>query len=198
LFPGSQSFDWQEDCLARELLVKRVILVRERYIVGIRKTDGMAPSDEGESSPEDAEGSMDSFLTGRQLEVLKLREQGRSQQEVAKILGTSRSNVSILEKRAHNNIARAERTLQQWMMIRAPISLRIKAGTDVFALPAMIFQEADRRSIQLPTTSLDIIVQLRRRAPNLFRKRSVSQDVDIYVTEEGELLLQPLSSTISG
>jgi transcriptional regulator len=54
----------------------------------------------------------------------------------------------------------------------------------------MIFQEADSRSIQLPTTSLDIIVQLRRRAPNLFRKRSVSQDVDLYVTADGELLLQ--------
>jgi transcriptional regulator len=68
--------------------------------------------------------------------------------------------------------------------------LRISAGTDVFDLPALIFQEADRRSIQLPTNSLDIIVQLRRRAPHLFRKRYVSQDVDLYVTAEGELLLQ--------
>jgi Tfx family DNA-binding protein len=152
--------------------------------------DDMAPEDTGAGSPEGMDGSSNSFLTRRQLEVLKLREQGRPQQEVAEILGTTRSNVSILEKRAHNNIARAERTLQQWMMIRAPISLSIKAGTDVFALPAMIFQEADRRSIQLPTTSLDIIVQLRRKAPHLFRKRFVSQDVDIYVTAEGELLLQ--------
>jgi len=157
----------------------------------------MELEDSGESSPEEIEGSLDSFLTTRQIEVLRLRAQGRSQQEVAEILGTTRSNISILEKRAHNNIARAERTLQRWMMIRAPIFLRIAAGTDVFALPAMIFEEADRRSIQLPTTSLDIIVQLRRRAPNLFRKRSVSQDVEIYVTEDGELLLQPLSDAIS-
>jgi Tfx family DNA-binding protein len=157
----------------------------------------MEPDDSGEGSPEETEESLDSFLTTRQLEVLKLREQGRSQQEVAEILGTTRSNVSILEKRAHSNIARAERTLQQWMMIRAPIFLRIAAGTDVFALPAMIFQEADRRSMQLPTTSLDIIVQLRRRAPNIFRKRSLSRDVDLYVTAEGELLLQPLSGATS-
>jgi Tfx family DNA-binding protein len=157
----------------------------------------MEPEDSRESSPDETEEALDSFLTTRQLEVLKLREQGRSQQEVAEILGTTRSNVSILEKRAHSNIARAERTLQQWMMIRAPIFLRIAAGTDVFALPAMIFQEADRRSMQLPTTSLDIIVQLRRRAPNIFRKRSLSRDVDLYVTAEGELLLQPLSGATS-
>jgi Tfx family DNA-binding protein len=150
----------------------------------------MTPEDTGAGSPEELEGEAGSFLTRRQLEVLKLRKQGRPQQEVAEVLGTTRSNVSILEKRAHNNIARAERTLQQWMMIQAPISLRIMAGTDVFDLPAMIFQEADRRSITLPTNSLDIIVQLRRRAPNLFRKRYVGQDVDLYVTAKGELLLQ--------
>jgi Tfx family DNA-binding protein len=150
----------------------------------------MAPEETREGSPEEVEGSSDSFLTTRQLEVLKLRQQGRSQQEVAEVLGTTRSNVSILEKRAQSNIARAERTVRQWMMIQAPISLRISAGTDVFDLPALIFQEADRRSIQLPTNSLDIIVQLRRRAPHLFRKRYVSQDVDLYVTAEGELLLQ--------
>lgn len=34
----------------------------------------------------------------RQVAVLKLRRQGLSQQEVAEILGTTRSNVSILEK----------------------------------------------------------------------------------------------------
>jgi Tfx family DNA-binding protein len=155
-----------------------------------RERDGMAPNDDWEGLPEAVEGITGSFLTRRQLEVLKLREQDRSQQEVAEILGTTRSNVSILEKRAHNNIARAERTLQQWMMIRAPVSLRIKEGTDVFALPAMIFQEADRSSIQLPVTSLDIIVQLRRKAPHLFRKRFVSQDVELYVTAEGDVLLQ--------
>jgi Tfx family DNA-binding protein len=163
---------------------------RDLFPGKIKDISGMAPEETREGSPEEVEESSDSFLTRRQLEVLKLRKQGRPQQEVADILGTSRSNVSILEKRAHSNIARAERTVQQWMMIQAPISLRIKAGTDVFDLPTMIFREADRRSMQLPTNSLDIIVQLRRRAPNLFRKRYVSQDVDLYVTAEGELLLQ--------
>ena len=105
------------------------------------------------------------------------------------MLGTTRSNISILEKRAHQNIQRAEATLQQWRMIRAPISLKVRAGTDVFDLPGLIFEAADKMSLQLPTTSLDIVVQLRRKAPELFRTRAVQKDVEIYVTESGEILL---------
>ncbi len=162
------------------------------------KVDFSAKSDEADGKEEEAkaegekqeEEGADSLLTERQLKVLRLRNGGCSQQEVADILGTTRSNISILEKRAHQNIYRAERTLRQWMMIRAPISLKVKEGTDVFDVPGMIFNAADQRSIELPVTSLDIIVQLRRKSPKLFRKRAVLRDVDVYVTEDGELLVQ--------
>jgi hypothetical protein len=153
-----------------------------------QSSDKMMP----ESAEDEAkvEESTDSFLTARQLEVLQLRRQGSSQQDVADRLGTTRSNISILEKRAHQNIARAERTLQQWMMIRAPITCRVKAGTDVFDLPRMIFAAADEKGMRLPVTSLDIVVQLQRRAPKLFKKRSLEQDAEIYVTEEGEVMVE--------
>ena len=121
-----------------------------------------------------------------------MRLSGRSQQEVADSLGTTRSNISILEKRAHQNIARAERTLQQWMMLRAPISVRAQAGTDVFELPKMIFAAADEKGMLLPITSLDIVVQLRRKAPRLFKKRALEKDARIFVTEEGEVLVEGL------
>jgi len=146
--------------------------------------------------PEDAmdetkiEESADSFLTARQLMVLQMRHHGLSQQDIAERLGTTRSNISILEKRAHQNIARSERTMQQWMMIRAPISLKARAGTDVFELPKMIFAAADEKGMRLPVTSLDIVVQLRRRAPRHFKKRALEQDAEIYVTEEGEVIVE--------
>ena len=94
------------------------------------------------------EETLGPLLTKRQLKVLQLRRQGLSQAEVAMKLGTTRSNISILEKRAHQNIQRAERTIHQWMMIQAPISLSLKAGTDVFDLPKMIFEAADKISMR--------------------------------------------------
>ncbi len=135
------------------------------------------------------EENLDSFLTKRQIEVLQMRLSGLPQQEIAETLGTTRSNISILEKRAYQNIARAERTLEQWMMLRAPISIQAKAGTDVFEMPREIFAAADEKHMRLPITSLDIVVQLRKKAPRLFRKRSLSRDARIFVTEEGEVLV---------
>jgi hypothetical protein len=135
---------------------------------------------------------IDSFLTERQLRVLQMRLAGRSQQEVADSLGTTRSNISILEKRAYQNIARARQTLEQWMMLQTPVSLQAKAGTDVFELPRMIFAAADEKQIRLPVTSLDIVVQLRRKAPRLFSKRIMQQDARIYITEEGDVLVEAL------
>jgi Tfx family DNA-binding protein len=131
-----------------------------------------------------------SFLTERQKKVLQLRHNGCSQQEVADIMGTTRSNISILEKRANQNIARARNTIRQWMAVIAPISIKVPAGADVFDIPAKIFEAADKSSIQLPTTSLDIIVRLRKEAPNLFLKRALLQDVEIYVTKDGEIIIQ--------
>jgi Tfx family DNA-binding protein len=132
----------------------------------------------------------DSFLTERQKKVLQLRRKGRSQQEVAEMIGTTRSNISILEKRAHQNIARARNTLRQWMTIQAPISLNVPAGTDVFEIPARIFKAADERSIRLPVTALDIIVKLRKEAPDLFKKRALLETIAIFVTEDGEFIIQ--------
>lgn len=152
--------------------------------------EGAEKMDDSERSDIEAEGSSYSFLTKRQLAVLQMRHQGLSQQDVADRLGTTRSNISILEKRAHKNIARAQRTVQQWMMIRAPISLFVKEGTDVFDIPRMIFAAADEMGIRLHVTSMDILVQLRRNAPRLFHKRVLGRDVRIYMKENGETMVE--------
>ena len=135
---------------------------------------------------------MDSFLTDRQVRVLELRLKGYSQQDIADALGTTRSNISILEKRAQQNISRAKLTLHQWMMIRSPISLKISRGTDVFDLPDIIFAAADDKGIHLPITSLDIFVQLKSQAPNIFGKRNIKKDVQIYINEVGDVMVLEL------
>ncbi len=129
------------------------------------------------------------LLTRRQVAVLKLRRQGLSQQEVAEILGTTRSNVSILEKRALQNVFRARATLREWTMIHAPISITIPAGTDLFDLPGLVFQEADRAGIKLEIGSVDIVVQIREKAPEALRKRVVVRDLEVAVTEDGLVLV---------
>ncbi len=131
-----------------------------------------------------------SFLTERQIFVLRMRSKDLSQQEVSEILGTTRSNVSILEKRALQNVERAKNTLRQWTMIQAPVSVTVPEGTDVFEVPGRVFQEADRKGVRLSLNSLDLIVRLRSEAPQVLKKRVVIRDLEIFVTENGEVLVQ--------
>lgn len=135
-------------------------------------------------------GGSDSHLTDRQAEVLRLRKKGLSQQEVAEILGTTRSNVSILEKRALQNVSRARATLRDWTMIQAPVSLEIPAGTDLFEVPALVFSEADRSGIKLGIGSIDVVVQIKSKAPEALKKRVIVRDIVVAVTEEGLLLVR--------
>jgi len=151
----------------------------------------------GEEDQEDQEGrEMDeksgrseSLLTSRQALVLKMRRQGLSQQEVAEVLGTTRSNVSILEKRALVNVGRARATLKEWTMIQAPVSITVPAGTDLFEVPALVFAEADRSGIKLDVGSVDIVVQIRSKAPKALKKRVVIRGLQVAVTEEGTVLV---------
>ncbi|NYT02980.1 MAG: Tfx family DNA-binding protein [Methanosarcinales archaeon] len=144
------------------------------------------------------EKDSESLLTRRQVRVLRLRLDGCTQQEVAERLGTTRSNVSILEKRAHQNIQRARATLREWTMIQSPVSLSVPAGTDIFDLPRRIFDEADRRGIRLPINSLDVVVGLRSQAPELIQGRILPQEIEIYVTPEGGILVDLPPAAVAG
>ena len=130
-----------------------------------------------------------SFLTDRQMQVLRLRAQGFSQQDVAKMIGTTRANISKLERRAHKNIKAARKTIHDWMKIQAPIITQIPAGTDVLMVPDMIFKEADLMGIHLPANSIDLIVRLKAKAPFLFMRQNLPKDVVVFITREGQILL---------
>ena len=50
----------------------------------------------------------DGLLTDRQMEVLRYRKQGLTQQQIADIISTSKANVCTIEKSAMENIRRGK------------------------------------------------------------------------------------------
>lgn len=145
----------------------------------------MLGMDEAEGPAEDTK----SFLTYRQMQILRLRAQGFSQSEISRMMGTTRANISKLERRAHQNIKAARKTIHDWMKIQAPIISLIPAGTDVLRVPDMIFIQADLLGIHLPANSIDLIVRLKAKAPFLFMRPNLPKDVVIFITRDGQILL---------
>ncbi len=134
--------------------------------------------------------SKDTFLTEAQSRVLELRLKGLTQTKIARMLRTSRANVCILERRARDNIARAERTLKLAAIFRAPVVLKIKRGDDILKVPKRLFKAADTAKILVKLSTLDVISKIREGAGNKLHGRSVTQSFDVVLTSEGELLIK--------
>ncbi len=131
----------------------------------------------------------ETYLTKEQARVLQLKSQGMTQAQIAKVLKTSRANISILEKRARTNIERAERTIKLAAKLRASVVLKVEAGSDLFLVPKLLFKEADKAKIQVKLTAPDIIAKIQRDAADRIHGRSVTKNFEVAVTPEGEIIL---------
>lgn len=129
------------------------------------------------------------FLTETQARVLEFRMKGLTQAEIARMLRTSRANVCILERRARDNIARAERTLKLAAKLRAPVALKVKRGDDILEVPKKLFKAADAAKIRVKLSTLDVISKIREGAGDKLYGRSVTQSFDAVLTSKGELFI---------
>jgi len=131
----------------------------------------------------------DTFLTEAQARVLELRAKGLTQSKIARKLRTSRANICILEHRARENIARAERTLKLAAKLRAPVVLEVRQGDDILEVPNRLFKAADAAKIRVKLGTPDIIAKIREGAGDKLHGRSAAQSFDVVLTSEGELLI---------
>jgi len=129
----------------------------------------------------------DSFLTDMQIKVLKLRKKGLTQEEIAKMFGTSRANISMIEKRARENIKKAYNTIKIYNQIMAPLSIEIEEGIDVLKIPDIVFEKADNEGIKVKYNTLELIEFIKEHASEFIEKRTVKKKFKIYVLENGEL-----------
>lgn len=136
----------------------------------------------------------DPFLTSKQKRVLELREQGLTQREIAEKLDTSRSNVSLLEKRGHENVERAHATLKEWRKITAELVMEVEPGEDLFEVPRNLYRLADQHDIKVNMRSLDMVSHLRNEynIPN----RHVKEPFKILVSPTGDVTFHGLQGKV--
>ena len=126
-----------------------------------------------------------SFLTEHQIRILMMRAKGLKQSEVAEILGTSRANVSILERRALEKIEKAKNTLLIWEQINSKISVEVRKGEDIFQLPDRLFQRADELGIKVPYSTAEVIAFLVEHAP--VEDRLAKRDFTLFLDAKDRL-----------
>jgi|Deesub1362A_J573_1020465.scaffolds.fasta_scaffold00089_25 hypothetical protein len=131
----------------------------------------------------------ESFLTELQIKVLEMRARHMTLEEIASVLGTTKSNVSILEKRARKNIEKSYKTIQIWEQISAVMSIDIPAGTDVFDIPRMVYERGDMKKVKIPLTSVEIVSMVLNELEGAIRNRVLTRSIRMYITRNGRMKL---------
>ncbi|MHC1592455.1 MAG: Tfx family DNA-binding protein [Methermicoccaceae archaeon] len=131
----------------------------------------------------------ETFITPRQLEVLKLRATGLTQEEVADRIGTTKQNVSTLERKAKQNIERARRTVMLAKLLAAPVWLEARVGDDIEKLSFDVYQSCDEKKIHIVHDRLELLSLIRGKAGEKVRHRLVVSPFELGITKDGELLI---------
>ncbi|WP_297092950.1 Tfx family DNA-binding protein [Thermococcus sp.] len=126
-----------------------------------------------------------SFLTEQQIRILRLRARGLKQSEIAEMLGTSRANISILERRALEKVEKARNTLLLWEQINSKISVEVRKGEDIFSVPERLFRKADELKIKVPYSTAEIIAFLVEHAP--VEDRLARRDFTLFLDAKDRL-----------
>lgn len=126
-------------------------------------------------------------LTDRQVEVLELREQGHTQQEVADQLGTTDSNISAIERAAEQNIEKARRTLELVRTIRSPIQFSVSPGTSFDDLVASVYSHADEAGVKIAYCRPELYTHLYGVLEECTNQNELKTTIDVGITNQGEV-----------
>ncbi len=127
------------------------------------------------------------ILTERQVEVLELREQGQTQQEVADYLGTTDSNISAIERAAKQNVEKAHQTVELVRTIRSPIQLSVSPEASFDDLVARIYTHGDKAGIKIAYCRPELYTHLYEVLEEYTNQNELKTTIDIGITNEGEV-----------
>ena len=129
----------------------------------------------------------ESLLTDRQRDILRYRKRGMTQQQIADLIATSKANVCTIEKSAQKNIARAKETLKFLHTLDGIPLCTVRGGTDLIEAAKAIYLQAENVNIKVKYDTISLINRLMEQNPEKFRARFVREDVEVYISQDGDI-----------
>ena len=127
-------------------------------------------------------------LTPRQIEVLLLRKRGFTQEKVAKMLGTSRANVSIIERNAYKVVWAAQATIEAFESLHEDGVFLVPSRTSIYDIPRLIFLRGDALGIRVKIDENSIIALVKSKGK--IRQYRLVSPLAVRIKSDGQLLVQ--------
>ena len=121
---------------------------------------------------------------------MRLRSEGLTQAQVAKKLRTTRENVTILERRANENLKAAKATLAAMEGLSGSRELVIPSGVSVFEATSMILRRADVLRTKVKMNADTILATLRARHKGRIRGHHLIVAIRVKIEPDGSLKMK--------
>ncbi len=137
--------------------------------------------------PQDENLPRNLFLSSRQIQIMKLRQEGYSTEGIAKEIGTTRQNVSILEKRGHRNLEKAIRTLNAVRELKLSHEVHIEGNIHVLDAVKEIIDRADNMNIRLNDNLIGLMTRLKMAVEGDLKNGIIQKAMDILIFQDGSV-----------
>ncbi|WP_079990801.1 Tfx family DNA-binding protein [Haloarcula sp. CBA1127] len=127
----------------------------------------------------------ESVLTRRQAEVLALREHDIRQSDIGELLGTSRANISSIERNARENVKKARQTIVFANTLTAPVRVDIAVGTDIYDVPQTVYAACDEAGVEVNYGSSNLLQLIDDAVDGAVQQDTVQVPLRIDVTNDG-------------
>lgn len=131
------------------------------------------------------------LLTERQLEVLRLRRDGLTQNEIAEMFGSTRQNISLIERRAKRNVALAEDTVRTYRELTKAAEVVIDPGTHRVDVPRIVIDAADEANVRLRANFTRIYDEISFETPESLEGTEVSRPIKVLILDNGDIEVVP-------
>jgi len=115
------------------------------------------------------------------------------QREVAGVLGTTRENITIIEKRARRNIRLAEETLQTYRLLLSVAKIKIEAGTHLIDVPGIVVKSGNGIGMKLKVNFTRMYDEISFKARDCISGSRVAKPFTIAIFKDGSIEVMPVT-----
>ena len=136
------------------------------------------------------------LLTGEQLKVLGYRLDGFKQEEIALRLGTTRQNVSLIERRARSNLEKAEATMKAYKRLRTAATVKLESNTHLVDVPRILVDAADEAGVKITIDFYLVYKELRDEARDSIKGTRVVKPILLHILRDGKIDVETTSAPV--
>jgi HTH-type transcriptional regulator, fmd operon transcriptional regulator len=117
-----------------------------------------------------------------------LRKRGFTQEKVAKMLGTSRENICIIERNAYNAVWAAQATIKAFESLHEDGIFMIPSRTSIYDVPRLIMQRGDVLGVRIRIDENSVIALVKSKGK--IRNYHLVSPLAVRIKPDGQLIVQ--------